>query len=132
MKTYQKGFIALFSVIIISFILLFIAVTLNFSGFFGRFNVFDSELKSESDALAEACLESARLALATENYTLNEEIVVTIEDEICSYEISGGGEIIAWAESNSAFTYYFAEVDTGEPDLPYLDFSECVDLSPCP
>ena len=67
MKNSSAGFIALFSVIIITSVLLISAVALSFSGFLGRFNVFDSELKAESSALAEACIERVRLEFALDD-----------------------------------------------------------------
>ncbi|MDO8618385.1 MAG: hypothetical protein Q7R49_00405, partial [Candidatus Daviesbacteria bacterium] len=59
----QDGFIALISAIIISLLLLTITVVLNFSAFFGRFNVLDSEFKETSVGLAEACVDVAMLEL---------------------------------------------------------------------
>jgi len=61
----NRGFMALMSVIIISVILLLIASTLSFSGFSGRLNILDSEYKERSLALADACLDTAILRLAT-------------------------------------------------------------------
>ncbi len=60
----QHGFIALMSVIIVSVILLLIATTLSLSGFYGRYDILDSELKERSTANAEACIDQAVLELA--------------------------------------------------------------------
>ena len=128
----SKGFIALFSVIIISFVLLLMTVTLNTSGLFGRFNIFDSENKERSANLAYACIESARLAIAGENYTNGVEVDVEIEDEECRYEVNDDTKITAWAEVNNAYTHYYAEIDPNQPDFPVLELKECPDLSPCP
>lgn len=62
--TPESGFIALMSTIIISAVLLIITVSLNLTGFLGRFNIFDSELKEVSLNLAEACGDTALLNLA--------------------------------------------------------------------
>ena len=59
----QEGFIALISAIVISFLLITITVALNFVGFYGRFNILDSEYKETSVGLAEACADSAMLQL---------------------------------------------------------------------
>lgn len=124
-KNNPRGFIALFSVIIISFMLIIVAVTLSLSGFSGRFNVFDSESKERSNSLADACIESARLAIALKNYDLNEEVKVDVDGEECIYKIlPGGSEIIAWAITNSAHTYYAVKVNTNESKIPICDFQE--------
>jgi hypothetical protein len=120
-KSRNEGFIALFSVIVITAILLLMATTLSFSGFFGRLNVFNSELKKESDALASACIDYAMLKLATEiDYTGNEE--VDVGSETCNYEISTGGKINTWASSGKAYTYYEALIDT--EDFEIISFKE--------
>jgi hypothetical protein len=60
----EKGFIALISVIIVSAILMLVATTLSLGGFFTRFNVFNSEIKDRSNALAEACVDEAFIQTA--------------------------------------------------------------------
>ncbi len=60
----NAGFIALTSAIVISALLLCITVSLGLSGFFTRTNIFDSESKEHSLALAEACANKALLNLA--------------------------------------------------------------------
>ncbi len=75
--TNKSGFIALISVIIISAVLLIVATTLSFSGFFGRFSVLEHEFKKKSFSLAEACAEQARLKLFIDNeYSGNETVNV--------------------------------------------------------
>ena len=64
MRDLQQGYIALVSVIVISALLIGISSVLSFTGFFGRFNVLDSEFKEVSIGLAEACAEQAILILA--------------------------------------------------------------------
>ena len=126
----SKGFIALFSVIIISLVLLLVASALSFSGFFARFNILDSELKAQSEGLADACIEHVRLALALDA-AFSGSGEVDIDGEKCEYEVSDG-EVKAWAEVSNAHTYYFAEVNLDEPKIPITSFRECTDLSPCP
>lgn len=60
----EEGFVALISVVIISAILLIVATTLSFSGFYGRFNILESEFKERSVALADACADTALLIVA--------------------------------------------------------------------
>ncbi|MEK7569738.1 MAG: hypothetical protein AAB500_02525 [Patescibacteria group bacterium] len=125
-----KGFIALFSVIIITLVLLVVAVSLNFTGFFSRFNIFDTEKKEQSSALAEACLEDARLELAL-NSTFTGGGGVTLGTDTCSYEVESGGEITISAQAGDAYTYYWAEVDTSDAEIPINSFKECKSLSTC-
>ena len=58
-----NGYIALVSAIIISAVLLIITFAMSFSVFFVRFNILDSEFKKTSEALAEACVNTAVLEL---------------------------------------------------------------------
>ena len=131
LKNKNRGFIALLSVVIISFVLLSAAITLNLSSFHVRFNILDSEYKEISDALASACIEQARLILVNDNSYLG-SVDVSIGAETCHYEILAGGEIISSATVNNAFTFYWAEVDLGDPNIPITNFKECANLSTCP
>jgi len=54
------------SAIIISAILLIVAVTGSLTGFFQRSNILDSELKSRSSAVADACADHALLLIAND------------------------------------------------------------------
>ena len=54
------------SAIIISLVLLLMITTTGLTGFYGRFNILDSELKERSFALAEACGDVALLALTND------------------------------------------------------------------
>ena len=127
----NRGFLALFSVVIISFILLSAAVTLNFSGFFGRFNILDSESKERSSNLASSCVNQARLILTSDsNFTGTGQI--KLGKDLCNYEIFSGGKIIAWSIVNNAHTYYQAKVDLLLPKNPLISFEECNTLNTCP
>lgn len=130
-KHEKSGFIALFSVIIISFVLLLSAVTLNITSFNGRFNILDSESKKASNALADACIEQARLVLSIDSTFIGEDDV-SVGTGACHYEIFAEGKIISEAIKNDAHTYYWADVDIADLDMPLLDFKECIDLSTCP
>ncbi|KKT00618.1 MAG: hypothetical protein UW07_C0021G0006 [Candidatus Nomurabacteria bacterium GW2011_GWF2_43_8] len=77
---------ALMAAIIISVILLLIAANLSLTGFYGRFDILDSELKERSSALAEACVDTALLKLANDpNYAGSETITVSGSDT-CNIE----------------------------------------------
>ena len=54
------------SAIILSAILLLVAATAGFSGFYGRFNILDSEFKERSSALADACVDELLLLIAND------------------------------------------------------------------
>ena len=71
-NSFQDGFVALVSVIIIFAILLVLVALIATSSFFTRFNVLDYENKKVSVALAEACVETALVNLAKDpvNYPL--------------------------------------------------------------
>jgi len=110
----SQGFMALFSVIIISLLLLVVAVTLNFTGFFARFNVLDTELKARASALADACLDHAMLAIAEDDsYTGDENI--NVEGDPCHiYHIDVAdtvATITTHAEYSNANATFKAEFD---------------------
>ncbi|OGZ06580.1 MAG: hypothetical protein A2762_00570 [Candidatus Lloydbacteria bacterium RIFCSPHIGHO2_01_FULL_54_11] len=65
----QTGFIALVSVILITFVLITFTVSIGLSGFLGRANQLDSEFKEQSIASAEACVEKATADLVAGNPT---------------------------------------------------------------
>ncbi len=119
--------------------LLIVAVSLNFSGFSGRFNILDSESKERSNALAEACIDRARLVLAVDTSTTASDVEIYIGDETCEYDIVNAGsekEIYGWSEFNSANTFYGVRVDVNESNIPIICFAELLnasdDLSICP
>ncbi len=64
----QRGFIALMSMIILSFVLLDVTMTANTSSMFARLNTLNSEYKRISLGLAESCVNKALLTIA-ENYS---------------------------------------------------------------
>ena len=73
----DSGFVALITAIILTAILLIITVTLNQTSFFTRGILLDAEYKERSAALAEACVDVARLKLANDvSYSGNETILI--------------------------------------------------------
>ena len=77
----KSGFAALMSTIILSVILLLIATNLGLTGFYGRSDILDSELKKRSSTLAEACVDTALLKLAENpSYAGSESINVSDAD----------------------------------------------------
>jgi len=128
MKKYEnRGFIALFSVIIITLILILITLTLSFSNISTRFNIFNYESKKESEFLAEACIEKARLSIATDNYIFEDNIILTIEDNACNYMIYNTSPlltIISHSTVNKANTYLQVLVDENSYNISVISFSE--------
>ncbi len=73
----RNGYLALTSIIIISILVLTISLSLEFSGFFARFNILDSEYKERSLALADACADKALLKIVQNaSYPGNETIII--------------------------------------------------------
>ncbi|MFZ2621123.1 MAG: hypothetical protein WAX85_01335 [Minisyncoccia bacterium] len=98
----NKGFIALISVVFISTILLLVAVTLSLSGFYGRYNILDSELKDRSFALAEACADTALLKLANDSSYNPIDEIININIDSClikSVAVSDSNKIILIKEN---------------------------------
>ena len=58
-----KGFIALIAILIISVVLLASVISAAQFGITGRYTLLDLERKAESESLAEACLQVARIAV---------------------------------------------------------------------
>ncbi|MBI5139715.1 hypothetical protein HZA26_03860 [Candidatus Nomurabacteria bacterium] len=127
----KRGFIALVSVIIISFILLLGSVTLNLSSFRERFNILDSLYKEKSASLGEACIEEARAILANDQTFVGENNI-SIGGGNCHYQISSGGKIIIDSSFKNALSFYYVKVALNDPRISIVTLKECAKLSPCP
>lgn len=124
-KNNNQGFIALLSVIIISFVLLLIAVTMNFSSFTSRFNILESEYKEKSSALAEGCTQIAHLKIV-ENTTFTGTSTEIIGTDTCTYSVTNDNEktIYSHGEFQNAHTYFKTVINITDPSVPALSFSE--------
>ncbi len=131
----NRGFIALISVVIIGAVLLLASVTLSLNGFYGRFNILNTEFKEISNKLVDACLERARLSIGLSTYNLDETVVLEIESYSCEYIISENGtKIEIHSRVRDACTYYEVEVDGEVPGIPIVfmrEREEDGDLSAC-
>ena len=79
-KKYNRGFVALITVIVISLILILVSITLSQSAFLSRSVVSDSENKEKSISIADACADTARLKLITDHtYSGNESVPIGSE-----------------------------------------------------
>ncbi len=122
-----KGFVALFSVIIISAALMLVAVSLSFTGFYARFNIFDSELKAQSNALADGCMDVALLKLAVDSTFAGNATISVGVDSCYIFPITttvGRATIHTRAIVRNAHTYYKLVVDTTSATLPVVSFEE--------
>ncbi len=109
----SSGFIALISAIIISVVLLLVVVNISLTGFYNRYNILDSELKKRSDALAEACADTAIIKLSNDlNYNLvSIDHAIPIGTNKCDiYSINPNpprsGNITIVTKANYNNTYY--------------------------
>jgi hypothetical protein len=94
----SSGFIALISVMIISLVLLFAVISIGQRGLTSRFLLLDLERKVQTENLANACVESARIYIANDpTYSLSTPIEITVGSEKCtifSITPSGGQSTI--------------------------------------
>jgi len=113
MRNHESGFIAIISVVIIAALLMAISFTLSSNGFFARANVTDTESKEHSVALAEACVENARIKIAADPaYAGNETLTIgTDQCTITSVTGSSPKVIIATATFQSAVTNLQVKID---------------------
>jgi hypothetical protein len=89
MNYQPRGFIALMSAIIISAILLILVSTGSLTGFYGRMNVLDSELKSRSMTAAEACADHAFLLVMRDSDYTGTEVLKFNSLDSCRILVSG-------------------------------------------
>jgi hypothetical protein len=128
----QKGFIALFTVMIVSFTLLLLAITINFSSITSRVNIYGSENKTRSAEIAYACIEQARLAFITENYSFGTLVAVEDiagSDDSCNYIIAAPNIIRTHACVNNSETFYETTFDETESSLHLQSFKEHGNIS---
>lgn len=135
---HESGFIALMSAIVISVLLLAITLTLGLIGFFGRFNVFDSESKQRSSGLAEACADKAILETSKGAYSTNKVINVgptsadscTIISATKNQPSVGQSLIKTQAVINKAYTNLKIIVDS--KTFTVQSWDECPNLTATP
>ena len=93
----QSGFVALITAIVLSLILIIITTTLNQTSFLTRSMLLDAEYKERSAALAEACVDVARLKLANDATYVGSELGVLVGADTCDIRpisISGSQKVI--------------------------------------
>lgn len=131
----SSGYIALISVIIICAVLLIITFTVSFSGFFARYNIFDSENKKISVGLAEACVDTAILEIAKGN-DVPAGTTVTVGDstKVCKIcEVTGAAQKIIKAKAiyGKAYTNLTVAVTPNASDVTIDSWEEVPTNSSC-
>jgi cytoskeletal protein RodZ len=107
-----RGFIALLSVIVISFTLLIAVVAVGYRGIVGRYQLLDLENKQASQALAESCVGVAMIEVSNSAAFSATNVTVPVGDENCTLisvipntPASGNSTIKTSGIKNGATTY---------------------------
>jgi hypothetical protein len=111
LTTYDKGFAALISVIIIALVLMLVTTSLSFSGYYTRFNTLDKEFKEISVALADSCVEVARLRLAKDPLYSPSNEAVSLGDDTCHIVSVASWVIHTEGKHKDHSTYIEVEVE---------------------
>ena len=124
-KKSDKGFIALISAIIISTVLLLVATTASLTGFYGRSNILDSEFKTKSETLAEACVEITLLELANNPLYLG-NATSTVGSEKCYVGVvsTSGGQKTFKTQGIYGNFYTNLEITVNTGDLAVISWVE--------
>lgn len=122
----SQGFIALISVIILSVVLLAAVVSLSQYGVTTRYALLDLERKGESETLASACLEVARIAVMNDpSYSVtNLSINVGTSTKVCKIETVSAGVVKVSASSTGAVTNLKATINTTNGNFTKLEESQ--------
>lgn len=81
---HPRGFIALISAIVVSFVLLVAVVTLGMRGITGRLYLLDLERKISSQALAESCVAIATIKIANDPEYGVSNFDAQVGDDVCT------------------------------------------------
>jgi len=132
-KAGQDGFMALVSAVIISALLVVIVLGVGFAQIFSRLNVFDSESKERSSALAEACADQALLNFAQgSTYTG----AVTVGTDSCNIssvqnDTPSSGQITIKTQGLINKSYTDLKVVADNSTLDIASWDECPVLASC-
>ena len=119
----EKGYIALFTVLIVTSVLLIVVVASNTGGFHSNSVIMNALAKEESRTAARSCMSFARARLALDSaYEGNEELSFSgIE---CRIEQITSNIVEVSAESRKSKTAYQAIVDLGSNSIEILEWKE--------
>lgn len=121
----EKGYIAITSAILLSFIMLILAVSVGMTSLLTRFGTLDLTSKQKSFFIARSCLEYARLELAQSgSYAGNETVPIdAYECTLLPIQDAGSTKIIqSTAIVNNATTNL--QLTVNESDLSTAVFEE--------
>ncbi len=121
----KRGMLALMSAIILSVILLILATTLSFTGFYSRFNILESETKEQSSALADACIDIALLNLA-QNASYPGNLSYSVGEKTCfvGSVSTTGGEVTFKTRGIFSNSYTNLKIVLNETDLSVISVEE--------
>lgn len=125
----KDGFMALFSVIIISFVLLGISISLNFSSLYSISSSLQDEYKMQSENLASACISIARLNIARGGYKENEIQELNVGGSKCEYVLEAPNKITGHACVSNVHTFYEAYYDPTYTEIPLSELKETPESS---
>lgn len=124
---HSQGFIALISVVILSVVLLAAVVSLSQYGVTTRYALLDLERKAESETLASACLEVARIEVLNDSsYSVSLpglSLQVGTSTKVCKIETVSAGVVKVSASSTGATTNLKATVNTTSGNITKLEES---------
>ncbi len=111
----SRGFVALVAILIFSTILLIIVVSLSRYGVMARFALLDIERKTESEAIASACISVARVTVVDDPLMIATNMVIPVKEKTCVIESIVGAGLIRRAKISSvvegATTNYLVDID---------------------
>lgn len=111
----SRGFVALVAILIFSTILLIIVVSLSRYGVMARFALLDIERKTESEAVASACISVARVMVVDDPLMIATNMVIPVKEKTCVIESIVGAGLIRRAKISSvvegATTNYLVDID---------------------
>lgn len=111
-----RGYVAITSAIIMGVVILVIIMTIGLGSFLNRSDISSAHYKGRSRALAEACIETARLKLAQNGSYGGDEIISVASDtcRIISVVPAGGQKIISTqSQYQGSFTNLRVTVNAG-------------------
>lgn len=114
-NSFSRGFVALVAILIFSTILLIIVVSLSRYGVMARFALLDIERKTESEAVASACISVARIMIVDDPLMIATNMTVPVNDNSCVIESIVGAGLLRRAKMSSviegATTNYLVDID---------------------
>lgn len=119
----NQGYITLFTVLILTGVLLIVVMSANISGFQANGVILNSLKKERSRTIAESCISYARARLAqNSSYRGNETLVVS--DTECRIDRIDSNMITVRTVYEESETNVTVTIDRGESDIPIVEWQE--------